>query len=140
MAAGIVVPMASSKRLRTGAALSFSLGSVLLIAEMTIALVVREEELTSGILVPTGWTIIGILGIVGWLTGGILLLLMKFSGSESAKYDRHNVFLAGRRSFRCRACKRTLDASSVGYHEKVQCRCGMTYNVFQEMETATKER
>ena len=128
-----------SKGLKASAAILFSLGSIFLIIEMTILVVIDGRKLTSGLLIPTGWTAIGILGIVGWIGGIVLLGIWKLR-TANMKKDKKNVFLAGRTSFTCGSCERTIDASHVGYHERIQCRCGAIHNVFQDVDEEKEKK
>lgn len=122
-----------SKGLKASAAILFSLGSIFLLIEMTILVIIDGRKLTSGLLIPTGWTAIGILGMAGWIAGIVLLGIWRLRTAQLKK-DRKNVFLAGRTAFTCGSCARTIDASHVGYHERVQCPCGAIHNVFQDID------
>jgi hypothetical protein len=118
--------------LKALAAISFSLGSVLVLAEVFVDVVVRERSVAWSIS-PAHWGPMGIIGALGWVAGIALLVYLKLSGPRSRR-DRKNVFLAGRERFKCSRCSRTIDAKRVGFHQRMECKCGAIYNVFQETE------
>jgi hypothetical protein len=113
-------------------AILFSLGSVFLLIELFVSVVIREREVSDSI-DPTHWTAIGLLGLLGWIIGIGLLIFLKAT-APSLKKDRKNIFLAGRTTFKCHSCGRIIDASRVGFHKRIDCACGAVYNVFQETE------
>ena len=113
-------------------AILFSLGSVFLLIELFVSVVIKERDI-SGSLDTTQWTAIGLLGLLGWFVGIALLIYLKAT-APSVKKDRKNIFLAGRTSFKCLSCRREIDASRVGFHKRIDCKCGAIYNVFQETE------
>jgi phage FluMu protein Com len=118
--------------LKALSAILFSLGSVFLVVELFVKVVIDERSFSEAVL-PTNWTAIGLLGLLGWIIGIVLLVYLKLS-APSLKSDKKNIFLAGKRSFRCLNCGKTIDASRVGYMKRIDCPCGAIYNVFQETE------
>jgi len=121
------------------AATLFGLGSLLLFAEVFTRAAFGNEGGISDLIRPGGLSLFGIFGIMLWLVGSGMLLSLLLSKGRSKREGPRQVFLRGKTSYSCNRCGRSIDASRVGYHERIRCRCGREYDLYQDMPWDAEE-
>jgi len=114
------------------ATLAFGLGSFLILAELLVGVMIGEEGIIEHITHPVDWTLLGYIGLLLWVGATAFAIVKRAKKGSGARY-RESVFLRGDTVFKCRSCGMRVDASSVGYHERIRCGCGEEYDVFQDM-------
>ena len=114
------------------ASITFGLGSLLIFIEVFIRGPLGGGD-DLGLFPQLGWSIFGVSGVLLWIGGLALLLIVRFRSRERRRGRPSSVFLRGREDYRCPRCRRTIDTSQVGYHERIKCKCGTTYDFFQDM-------
>ena len=112
--------------------IAFGMGSVLVLAELFVGVIVKENPVLDHITHPFEWSLLGYIGLILW-TGAVgAALWIRTRGGGSRRKD-NTVFLRGQKRFKCRECGRLMDASRVGYHRRMVCKCGADHDVFQDM-------
>jgi hypothetical protein len=118
---------------RMGSLFALSMGPFLVMVDLMITVIVSGEVIVG--LGPPGKGFPSILGIGGtllWLLGISLILYLKKRRREKRSSRARPVFLKGRKGFKCFSCHEFLSSRDVEYHERMQCKCGALYDVFQE--------
>ena len=118
---------------RTGIVLTTSLGPLLVMFDLAaVAMVQGGIEIGFGPFGEAFPSMIGILGLVSWAIGITLLVIRKVEREKKRSSKTKSVFLKGRKGIKCYECGKWVNASHVGYQELVVCKCGASYNMFQE--------
>ena len=118
---------------RVASILALSLGPFIVMADIIAVVLVKNEVVigfgTPGQVFPS---VLGLIGCILWLAGMFFLYWSKRTVKGRFSSKARPVFLKGRKEFECRGCGENLDASGVEYHDRLTCKCGKNYDVFQE--------
>ena len=118
---------------RTGIVLTTSLGPLLVMFDLAAVSILQGGiKVGFGSFGETFPSIVGILGLASWTVGIALLVIRKMGREKKRSSKTRSVFLRGKNGIRCFECRKWIDASKVGYQEIVTCRCGASYNMFQD--------
>lgn len=112
--------------------LIFGFGSILLFTELFVGVLIHERNAFTHLFSVPSWSIIGHLGLLLWLIAVVIAVALRLSRSRSKRNVRP-IFLRGKESFKCPECGKVNRAADVGYHQRMECKCGKEYDVFQDM-------
>jgi len=119
--------------MRVSSVLALSLGPFMVMADIVSVMIV-QKKIVIGFGAP-GQVFPSVLGLVGflcWFGGLFFLKWSKKVRTRKISSTATPFFLKGKKGFKCTGCSEWIDATHVEYHERMTCRCGKNYDVFQE--------